>query len=125
MAPAARTTSTEVRCRNPHAPAPLGAGGPQAAVGNTIRISADDQISCHAPPHDDRHTLAESANLTLAREPVTQKQYAKTLFGRVVRRPAFVSAAGFVLRLMLGEMYASTGVDGQRGSQNVQKAVTN
>ena len=51
-------------------------------------------------------------NLT-APEPVTQKQYAKTL-GKVTLRPWFAHAPGFVLRILFGELAQSLILDGQR-----------
>ncbi|MEC8151341.1 MAG: DUF1731 domain-containing protein, partial [Candidatus Thermoplasmatota archaeon] len=51
-------------------------------------------------------------NLT-APEPVMQKHYAKTL-GKVLLRPWFAPAPGFVLRVMFGELAQALILDGQR-----------
>ena len=51
-------------------------------------------------------------NLT-APNPVTQKQFAKAL-GKVLRRPAFAPAPGFVMKILFGEMGKSLILDGQK-----------
>ena len=51
-------------------------------------------------------------NLT-APNPVTQKQFAKTL-GKVLRRPGFAPAPGFVMKILFGEMGKSLILDGQK-----------
>jgi uncharacterized protein (TIGR01777 family) len=48
-----------------------------------------------------------------APEPVTNREFAHTL-GRVMRRPAFMPAPGFALRLILGEMADALLLTGQR-----------
>jgi len=45
--------------------------------------------------------------------PVTQKQYAKTL-GKVLRRPAFAPVPGFVMKILFGELGKSLILDGQK-----------
>jgi uncharacterized protein (TIGR01777 family) len=64
-----------------------------------------------------RWALATSAvsgaiNLT-APTPVTNEEFARTL-GRVLRRPAFMRAPAFVLRLVMGEMADALVLGGQR-----------
>ena len=93
-------------------PALLGAGGPAGGGRQYYSwISMDDQI--YATHHLMMTDTCEGVYNLTSPEPVTQKQYAKTL-GRVVRRPAFAPAPGFVLRLMLGEMAQALVLDGQR-----------
>jgi uncharacterized protein (TIGR01777 family) len=48
-----------------------------------------------------------------APEPVTNREFAKTL-GRVLGRPAFMPAPGFALKLLLGEMADALLLTGQR-----------
>jgi hypothetical protein len=48
-----------------------------------------------------------------APRPVTNREFARTL-GRVLRRPAFMPAPGFALRLALGEMAEGLLLSGQR-----------
>ena len=74
-------------------------------------ISLDDQIYAmyHLMNQDDASGVY---NLT-APQPVTQKQYAKTI-GKVLRRPAFAPAPGFVMKILFGEMRKSLILDGQR-----------
>jgi uncharacterized protein (TIGR01777 family) len=48
-----------------------------------------------------------------APRPVTNREFARTL-GRVLRRPAFMPAPGFALRLALGEMAEALLLSGQR-----------
>jgi NAD dependent epimerase/dehydratase family enzyme len=51
-------------------------------------------------------------NLT-APNPVTNRAFAQSL-GRVLRRPAFMPAPAFALRLALGEMADALALSGQR-----------
>ena len=51
-------------------------------------------------------------NLT-APNPVTQKQFAKNL-GKVLRRPAFAPAPGFVMKILFGQMGKALILDGQK-----------
>ena len=93
-------------------PAKLGAGGPAGGGRQYYSwISLDDQI--YATYHLMMNESCEGAYNFTAPEPVTQKQYAKVL-GRVLRRPAFAPAPGFMLKLMLGEMAQALVLDGQR-----------
>tara|TARA_B100001079_G_scaffold37764_1_gene29055 strand:+ start:37 stop:978 length:942 start_codon:yes stop_codon:yes gene_type:complete len=93
-------------------PAKLGAMGP---IGGGRQwqswISLDDQIYAihYLMNHDDASGVV---NLT-APNPVTQKQFAKTL-GKVLRRPAFAPAPGFVMKILFGEMGKSLILDGQK-----------
>jgi uncharacterized protein (TIGR01777 family) len=48
-----------------------------------------------------------------APEPVTNREFARAL-GRAIRRPAFMPAPGFALKLMLGEMAEPLLLSGQR-----------
>ncbi len=59
-------------------------------------------------------TLPISGPLNVtAPAPVTNREFARTL-GRVLRRPAFLPAPGFALRIILGEMAAGLLLSGQR-----------
>ena len=49
----------------------------------------------------------------MAPTPVTNAEFARTL-GRVLRRPAFMTAPPFALRLLLGEMADALLLSGQR-----------
>ena len=93
-------------------PAQLGAGGPAGGGRQYYSwISLDDQV--YATYHLMMTESCEGPYNLTAPEPVTQKQYAKTL-GRVLRRPAFAPLQGFVLKIMLGEMAGALVLDGQR-----------
>jgi uncharacterized protein (TIGR01777 family) len=59
----------------------------------------------------DMPSVTGPLNVT-APEPVTNAELARTL-GRVLDRPAFMPAPGFVVRLVLGEM-ADVALEGQR-----------
>ena len=74
-------------------------------------ISLDDQIyAIHFLMNQEAaHGIY---NLT-APQPVTQKQFARTL-GKVLRRPAFAPAPGFVMKILFGEMGKSLILDGQK-----------
>ena len=93
-------------------PAQLGAGGPAGGGRQYYSwISLDDQI--YATYHLMMNEDCEGVYNFTAPQPVTQKQYAKAL-GRVLRRPAFAPAPGFMLKIMLGEMAQALVLDGQR-----------
>ena len=93
-------------------PTLLGAGGPAGGGRQYYSwISLDDQI--YAIHHLMMTDTCEGIYNLTAPEPVTQKQYAKVL-GKVLRRPWFAPAPGFMLRLMLGEMAQALVLDGQR-----------
>jgi uncharacterized protein (TIGR01777 family) len=93
-------------------PTLLGAGGP-AGGGRQYQswISLHDHI--YATYHLMMNDSCEGAYNLTAPEPVTQKQYAKTL-GKVTLRPWFAPAPGFVLRILFGELAQSLILDGQR-----------
>ena len=74
-------------------------------------ISLDDQI--YAMHHLMNQEDAEGVYNLTAPNPVTQKGFAKTL-GKVLRRPAFAPAPGFVMKIMFGEMGKSLILDGQK-----------
>lgn len=93
-------------------PAKLGAMGP---IGGGRQwqswISLDDQIyAIHYLLNQE--DASGVFNLT-APNPVTQKQFAKAL-GKVLRRPAFAPAPGFVMKILFGEMGKSLILDGQK-----------
>ena len=93
-------------------PAKLGAMGP---IGGGRQwqswISLDDQI--YAMHYLMNHETASGAFNLTAPNPVTQKQFAKAL-GKVLRRPAFAPAPGFVMKILFGEMGKSLILDGQK-----------
>ena len=74
-------------------------------------ISLHDHI--YATYHLIMDTACEGAYNLTAPEPSTQKQYAKTL-GKVLLRPWFAPAPGFVLRIMFGELAQALILNGQR-----------
>ena len=74
-------------------------------------ISLDDQI--YAIHFLMNHENASGIFNLTAPNPVTQKQFAKTL-GKVLRRPAFAPAPGFVMKILFGEMGKSLILDGQK-----------
>ena len=93
-------------------PTLLGAGGP-AGGGRQYY----PWISLHDHIYATYHLMMNDAcdgpyNLT-APEPVTQKQYAKTL-GKVLLRPWFAPAPGFVLKIVFGELAQALVLSGQR-----------
>jgi uncharacterized protein len=57
-------------------------------------------------------SVSGAINLT-APTPVTNEEFARTL-GRVLRRPAFMRAPAFALRLVMGEMADALALGGQR-----------
>lgn len=93
-------------------PAKFGALGP---IGGGRQwqswISLDDQI--YAIHFLMNHETASGVINLTAPNPVTQKQFAKTL-GKVLRRPAFAPAPGFVMKILFGEMGKSLILDGQK-----------
>jgi len=93
-------------------PAKLGAMGP---IGGGRQwqswISLDDQI--YAMHYLMNHETANGVFNLTAPNPVTQKQFAKAL-GKVLRRPAFAPAPGFVMKILFGEMGKSLILDGQK-----------
>ncbi|MDP6223970.1 MAG: TIGR01777 family oxidoreductase [Candidatus Poseidoniaceae archaeon] len=93
-------------------PAKLGAMGP---IGGGRQwqswISLDDQI--YAMHYLMNHETASGVFNLTAPNPVTQKQFAKVL-GKVLRRPAFAPAPGFVMKILFGEMGKSLILDGQK-----------
>ena len=93
-------------------PAKLGAMGP---IGGGRQwqswISLDDQI--YAMHYLMNHETASGVFNLTAPNPVTQKQFAKAL-GKVLRRPAFAPAPGFVMKILFGEMGKSLILDGQK-----------
>ena len=84
-------------------PFQLGGGGTLGFTGNQYMswIAIDDVIGSivHALNHDD---VKGSVNV-VAPSPETNKAFTKIL-GRVLKRPTFVPAPEFALRLLLGEM---------------------
>ena len=93
-------------------PTLMGAGGP---LGGGRQYQS--WISLHDHIYATYHLMMNSScegpyNLT-APEPVTQRQYAKTL-GKVMLRPWFAPAPGFVLKIMFGELAQALILDGQR-----------
>ena len=74
-------------------------------------ISLDDQI--YAMHYLMNHGTASGVFNLTAPNPVTQKQFAKAL-GKVLRRPAFAPAPGFVMKILFGEMGKSLILDGQK-----------
>jgi uncharacterized protein (TIGR01777 family) len=93
-------------------PANLGAGGPVGGGKQYYSwVSLDDQI--YAIHHLMMTPECEGRFNLTAPNPLTQKQFAKTM-GKVMRRPAFAPLPGFVLKILLGEMAQSLVLDGQR-----------
>ena len=92
-------------------PAQMGAGGPVGG-GKQMQswISLDDEIYAihHLMMKEDSHGVY---NLT-APNPVSQKQFAKTL-GKVLRRPAFAPLPGFVIKILFGQMGKKLVLEGQ------------
>jgi hypothetical protein len=92
-------------------PAKMGAGGPVGG-GKQMQswISLDDEIYSihHLMMKEDSEGVY---NLT-APNPVSQKQFAKTL-GKVLRRPAFAPLPGFVIKILFGQMGKKLVLEGQ------------
>tara|TARA_X000000950_G_scaffold289209_1_gene410850 strand:+ start:1249 stop:2550 length:1302 start_codon:yes stop_codon:yes gene_type:complete len=93
-------------------PAKLGGMGP---IGGGRQwqswISFDDLI--YAIHYLMNHEDASGVFNMTSPNPVTQKQYAKTL-GKVLRRPAFAPVPGFVMKILFGELGKSLILDGQK-----------
>lgn len=93
-------------------PAKLGGMGP---IGGGRQwqswISFDDCI--YAMHYLMNHENASGVFNMTSPNPVTQKQYAKTL-GKVLRRPAFAPVPGFVMKILFGELGKSLILDGQK-----------
>ena len=93
-------------------PAKLGGMGP---IGGGRQwqswISFDDCI--YAMHYLMNHEDASGVFNMTSPNPVTQKQYAKTL-GKVLRRPAFAPVPGFVMKILFGELGKSLILDGQK-----------
>tara|TARA_B100001113_G_scaffold11921_1_gene9304 strand:- start:4038 stop:5339 length:1302 start_codon:yes stop_codon:yes gene_type:complete len=93
-------------------PAKLGGMGP---IGGGRQwqswISFDDLI--YAMHYLMNHEDASGVINMTSPNPVTQKQYAKTL-GKVLRRPAFAPVPGFVMKILFGELGKSLILDGQK-----------
>jgi uncharacterized protein (TIGR01777 family) len=88
----------------------LGLGGPVAGGGQYVPwVHLDDVVGAIAMAAHDG--LEGPVNVT-APEPVTNKEFSKTL-GRVLRRPAFAPVPGLAVRALYGEM-ASIVTTGQR-----------
>ena len=92
-------------------PAKFGAGGPVGG-GKQMQswISLDDEI--YAIHHLMMKEDSEGVYNLTAPNPVSQKQFAKTL-GRVLRRPAFAPLPGFVIKLLFGQMGKKLVLEGQ------------
>jgi hypothetical protein len=92
-------------------PAKMGAGGPVGG-GKQMQswISLDDEI--YAIHHLMMKEDSEGAYNLTAPNPVSQKQFAKTL-GKVLRRPAFAPLPGFVIKILFGQMGKKLVLEGQ------------
>jgi len=92
-------------------PAKMGAGGPVGG-GKQMQswISLDDEI--YAIHHLMMKEDSEGAYNLTAPNPVSQKQFAKTL-GKVLRRPAFAPLPGFVIKMLFGQMGKKLVLEGQ------------
>ena len=92
-------------------PANLGGGGPVGG-GKQMQswISLDDEI--YAIHHLMMEDSCEGVYNLTAPNPVSQKQFAKTL-GKVLRRPAFMPLPGFMIKIMFGEMGKKLVLEGQ------------
>ena len=73
-------------------------------------ISLDDEI--YAIHHLMMEDSCEGVYNLTAPNPVSQKQFAKTL-GKVLRRPAFMPLPGFMIKIMFGEMGKKLVLEGQ------------
>jgi uncharacterized protein (TIGR01777 family) len=93
-------------------PFKLMAGGPVGSGNQYLSwIHVDDWVEMVAWA---LRTAAVTGPLNAtAPEPVTNREFAKTL-GRVLGRPAFMPAPGFALKLLLGEMADALLLTGQR-----------
>ena len=92
-------------------PAKFGAGGPVGG-GKQMQswISLDDEI--YAIHHLMMKEDSEGVYNLTAPNPVSQKQFAKTL-GKALRRPAFAPLPGFVIKLLFGQMGKKLVLEGQ------------
>ncbi len=92
-------------------PAKMGAGGPVGG-GKQMQswISLDDEI--YAIHHLMMKEDSEGVYNLTAPNPVSQKQFAKTL-GKVLRRPAFAPLPGFVIKILFGQMGKKLVLEGQ------------
>ena len=92
-------------------PAKMGAGGPVGG-GKQMQswISLDDEI--YAIHHLMMKEDSEGVYNLTAPNPVSQKQFAKTL-GKVLRRPAFAPLPGFVIKMLFGQMGKKLVLEGQ------------
>ena len=92
-------------------PAKMGAGGPVGG-GRQMQswISLDDEI--YAIHHLMMKEDSEGVYNLTAPNPVSQKQFAKTL-GKVLRRPAFAPLPGFVIKILFGQMGKKLVLEGQ------------
>ena len=70
----------------------------------------DDEI--YAIHHLMMKEDSEGAYNLTAPNPVSQKQFAKTL-GKVLRRPAFAPLPGFVIKILFGQMGKKLVLEGQ------------
>lgn len=90
----------------------LGLGGPLGDGRQYMSwISLTDAVRALRHCADDAGTRG-AVNLT-APQPVTNREFTRTL-GRVLRRPAFLPAPAFALRMLLGEMADALLLQGQR-----------
>ncbi len=93
-------------------PTLLGAGGPLGGGRQYLSwISLHDHI--YATYHLMMNPSCEGPYNLTAPTPVPQKQFAKVL-GKVLLRPWFAPAPGFVLKIMFGELAQTLLLDGQR-----------
>lgn len=90
----------------------LGLGGPLGDGRQYMSwISLTDAVRALRHCADDAGTRG-AVNLT-APQPATNREFTRTL-GRVLRRPAFLPAPAFALRMLLGEMADALLLQGQR-----------
>lgn len=93
-------------------PFKLGAGGPLGSGSQQMSwIAIDDVVG--AIHHILRTPSLEGPVNVCAPQPVTQKEFAKTL-GKVLSRPAFAPMPGFVARIIFGEVADALLLQGQR-----------
>jgi uncharacterized protein (TIGR01777 family) len=93
-------------------PFKLGVGGPLAGGAQYVSwIHRDDEIAILLWALDN-DSVSGVVNAT-APEPVTNKEFAKTL-GRVLGRPAVLPIPGFVLELKFGSEFGKIAAGGQR-----------
>lgn len=93
-------------------PASLGLGGPIGSGRQYVAwIDLDDLLGVVL--HAIRCEALVGPVNAVSPEPVTQREFAKTL-GRVLRRPAFLPLPAFVIELLFGEMGHEVLLGGQR-----------